>query len=175
MGFSKVDITPSYRYEDAWFFYEVISEGVHDSLYVNAFVFKQGNIKYAIAGCDVAMVSPEVCNAVREQVVSIGIPLEHVLINASETHNGPDYFGEFYQMFHNTALKEKGFDSAEPIDYSDFLVKRIVQAIKKANDSLISSTIEFARGNASAISFNRRYEMKDGSIGWNPGKKILIL
>ena len=152
------------------FFHEVINEGVHDSLFARAFVFAQGDVKFAIIGCDVAMISPEVADAVRTEVSTMGFSPESVLIHASETHNGPDYFGEFRDVFHDGAMRKFGKDIAEPIDYGSFIIKKISLAVKEANNNLQNSSVSFAEGSASGIGFNRRYLMKDGSIGWNPGK-----
>ena len=170
VGFASSNITPPIGMRLCGTFEEKLSTGVHDSLYVRAFIFQQSNVKFAVVGCDLAMMSPEVCDAVRDQVMSLGLPRENVLIHASETHNGPDYFGELREVFHQRALKKYGYDPAEPIDYPAFLTHQITEAIRAANRALRRSEIYFGQGKAEGIAFYRRYRMKDGSIGWNPGK-----
>ena len=171
VGFSRVSITPPVGMRLCGTFEEKRSIGIHDSLYVRAFVFRQGGVKLAIAGCDLAMISPEVGEAVRTEVASLGFPKENVLIHASETHNGPDYFGEFREVFHQRAVAEHGYDPAEPIDYSAWLTTQISRAIRVAHRQLESAELRFGQGEAEGIAFYRRYRMKDGSVGWNPGKR----
>jgi hypothetical protein len=170
IGFASVNITPPAGMRLCGTFEERLSIGVHDSLFVRAFVFKQGDVQFAIAGCDLAMVFPEVCDVVRERVEVLGLIPDHVLIHGSETHNGPDYFGEFRDVFHERAIKEYGHDPAEPIDYSSFLVDKISDAIISASKLSQPSDMYFSSGECKGIAFNRRFKMKDGSIGWNPGK-----
>ena len=40
----------------------------------------------------------------------------------------------------------------------------------KANAKLAPASASFAIGQEEHVSFNRRYLMKDGTVGWNPGK-----
>jgi neutral ceramidase len=170
VGFASVNITPPIGMRLCGTFDERLSVGVHDSLYVRAFVFKQGDTKFAIAGCDLAMMFPVVCDKVRTKIRSLGFPAENVMIHASETHNGPDYIGEFRDVFHKHAIEKYGYDPAEPIDYSEFLIDKISKAIEEADKVLKPSEIFFISGKCKGIAFYRRFKMKDGSIGWNPGK-----
>ncbi len=170
VGFASENITPPIGMRLCGTFEERLAEGVHDSLFVRAFVFEQGEEKFAIAGCDLAMVFPEICDAVRQRVAALGLPPDHILIHGSETHNGPDYFGEFRDVFHAWAMKKYGNDLTEPIDYNVFLVNRITEAILSADSATKPSEIRFSFGECKGIAFNRRFRMNDGSIGWNPGK-----
>ena len=170
VGFARVNITPPIGMRLCGTFEERLSVGVHDSLYVRAFVFKQGETKFAIAGCDLAMIFPEVCDKVRTKIRSLGFAAENVMIHASETHNGPDYYGEFRDVLHDQAIKKYGYDPAEPIDYSEFLIDKIAKAIEEADKVLKPSKIFYISGKCEGIAFYRRFKMKDGSIGWNPGK-----
>ena len=170
VGFASENITPPVGMRLCGTFEERLATGVHDSLYVRAFVFQQGETKIAIAGCDLAMVFPEICDTVRQRLARFGLPPGHVLIHGSETHNGPDYFGEFRDVFHAWAIEKYGEDPAEPMDYNAFLVNRIAEAIISADKAIQPSKIRFSYGECKGIAFNRRFRMNDGSIGWNPGK-----
>ena len=170
VGFACKNITPPVGMRLCGTFEERLAEGVHDSLFVRAFVFEQGNEKFAIAGCDLAMVFPEVCDAVRQKVGAVGLLPDHVLIHGSETHNGPDYYGEFRDVFHQQAISQYGKDPAEPFDYNTFLIDKIAEAILLARKVSQLSELNFTLGKCTGIAFNRRFRMKDGSIGWNPGK-----
>jgi hypothetical protein len=46
----------------------------------------------------------------------------------------------------------------------------IAQSISRANASLEPAILSFGLGHEESISFNRRYFMTDGTVGWNPGK-----
>jgi hypothetical protein len=170
IGFARENITPPAGMRLCGTFEERLAEGVHDSLYVRAFVFSQGKTKFAIAGCDLAMVFPEICDSVRARVKYLGLSTDHVLIHGSETHNGPDYFGEFRDVFHQRAIDNNGYDPAEPVDYSQILVEKVSNAIISADKDALPSRLDFSSGICEGIAFYRRYRMKDGSVGWNPGK-----
>ena len=148
------------------------STGVHDPLRVYAHAFSQGTRSAVIVGCDVAMISPEVAEKIRKRLeADPGIPGDSVIIHASETHNAPDYFGEFREAFHKEAkLKNNGVDPAEKVNFAKILEDSIVETVQEAYKSKESCSIKFGIGKAEGISFNRRFHMKDGSIGWNPGK-----
>jgi hypothetical protein len=170
VGVARENITPPVGMRLCGTFEERLATGVHDSLYVRAFVFQQGETKIAIAGCDLAMVFPEICDSVRARIKKLGFSSTHVLIHGSETHNGPDYYGEFRDVFHEKAVAEKGKDPAEPIDYNRLLIEKISNAIRRASNLSMPAEIYFSSGKCSGIAFNRRFRMKDGSVGWNPGK-----
>jgi hypothetical protein len=170
VGWARVDITPPPGMRLCGSFNERLATGTHDPLWVRAFVFEQGGVKLALAGCDLGMISPAVCDAVRTAVRDLGLEPEHVLIHASETHNGPAFYWEVGRVFHERAVRELGHDPAEPVDYPKLLAGRIAEAIRAADRSLATATLSWAEGRCEGLAFNRRYVMKDGRIGWNPGK-----
>ncbi len=47
---------------------------------------------------------------------------------------------------------------------------KIAEAVRQAESRLESVTLSLTRGRESSIAFNRRFHMKDGTVGWNPGK-----
>ncbi len=170
VGFSQVNITPPIGMRLCGSFDEMVNTRVHDSLFVRAIVFKQGKTTFALAGCDLAMVFPEITDSVRKLIAIEGLPPENILIHATETHNGPDYFGEFRDVFHQRSMQALGYDPLEPIDYSKFLIAKICTAIKHAEQNLFKADLRHGVGKCEGIAFNRRYRLKDGTIGWNPGK-----
>ena len=54
--------------------------------------------------------------------------------------------------------------------YRESLPAKIAEAVRQAESRLTPVTISTARGRESSIAFNRRFHMKDGTVGWNPGK-----
>lgn len=148
------------------------STGVHDPLRVYAHVFTQADESAVIVGCDLAMISPKVAANVRNRLKdSLGIEEKSIIIHASETHNAPDYFGEFWEAFTKEAKeKNNGVDPDEKAQFSKILENSIVETVEKAFKSKEFASVRYSQGEAKGISFNRRFHLKDGSIGWNPGK-----
>ena len=171
VGFAQEEITPPVGMRLCGSFHERVSTGVHDPLWARANVFAQGSTAFAIVGCDLAMISPSVASQARTAIeASCGLPPENVLIHGSETHNGPDYFGEFREAFRRRAFAEHGSDPAEPVDFARLLAERIAQAVCDAHANLASASIACGETSCKGIAFYRRFRMSDGSIGWNPGK-----
>ena len=54
--------------------------------------------------------------------------------------------------------------------YSDELPGKIAEAVRLADSALAPANLLVAHGKESSIAFNRRFHMKDGTVGWNPGK-----
>lgn len=152
-------------------FKERVSTGVHDSLRVRSFVFTQGRTRFVISGCDLAMVRPELGRVVRKRLEAKGFIGSNILIHASETHNAPDYFGEFRDVFHERAVARHGEDPLEPIEYESFLAEKMIESILEAEKRQRTASVSFGSTAVPNTAFNRRFLMKDGSIGWNPGKK----
>ena len=129
VGTAQLDITPPVGMRLCGTFQERLSTGTHDPLFVRAIVFSQGETTFAIAGCDLAMISPAVASQARTVIASsCAIRAENVLIHGSETHNGPDYFGEFREAFHRRALIKHRRDPAEPGDFPRTLAEPISPA-----------------------------------------------
>ena len=69
VGMAQLDITPSVWMRLCGTFAERLSTGTHDPLMVRAIVFSQGGVVFAIAGCDLAMISPAVASQARIAIV----------------------------------------------------------------------------------------------------------
>lgn len=171
IGMAELEITPSVGMRLCGTFHERLSTGVHDPLMVRSIVFSQADLSFALAGCDLAMISPSVASQARTQIAaSCGLSPNHVLIHGSETHNGPDYFGEFREAFHRRALAVHGHDPAEPGNFPKTLAESIAAAVCQAHANRRPASLSFAHSQCEGIAFYRRFRMKDGTIGWNPGK-----
>jgi len=57
------------------------------------------------------------------------------------------------------------------LEYSEALPSRIEESVRLANERLQPAQLAVAEGRCEELTFNRRYFMRDGSIGWNPGKR----
>ena len=83
------------------------------------------------------------------------------MISATHTHTGPviDSGSRF------------GGNSPLVKSYLAALPGRIAEAVRLAESRLKPARAFAARGREDSIAFNRRFHMKDGSVGWNPGKR----
>jgi len=54
--------------------------------------------------------------------------------------------------------------------YAEDLPKKIAESVKLAAAALKPVGVSAAIGREPSLTFNRRFYMKDGSVGWNPGK-----
>jgi hypothetical protein len=172
VGQSSIDITPPIGYRMAGYFYERRSTAVHDPLLAKTLVFKQADTAFALTVCDLCHISPAVVAQARALASKqTGIPPDHIAISATHTHTGPDYFGVLRDHLHRLALATHGKDPAEEIDYPNVLAEKIATGIAEAAKSAAPANLKIGAGKQNNLAFNRRFFMKDGSVGWNAGKK----
>lgn len=171
-GFAVADITPPVGWRRAGGYSEVVSTGVRDPLLAKAMVLSQGEVCVALVGNDLTSVPRELTDRARRQAsAKTGIPFEHIVITATHTHGGPEYYGPLRAFLHARAQREnRGKDPHETIDYQGLLVERWVEVITNAHAARRLVNLSVAVPLQSGLAFNRRFLMKDGSTGWNPGK-----
>ena len=171
-GFATTDITPPVGWRRAGNYTEFISTGVHDPLFAKAMVLSQGKTTVAFVGNDLCSVPRELTDRARKRASEkTGIPFANIVITATHTHGGPEYYGPLRDFLHARALKENGGkDPREPIDYHALLVERWAEVIVKAHAARQPVTLSVVVPQQEGMAFNRRFLMKDGSTGWNPGK-----
>jgi neutral ceramidase len=172
VGFATADITPPPGWRRAGGYSEVISTGVHDPLFTKALALSQGDTTVAFVGNDLTSVPCELTDRARRRAsAQTGIPVANIIITATHTHGGPEYYGPLRDFLHARALKENGGkDPREPIDYHALLVDRWVDVIARAHAMRKSASLSVTVPLQPGLAFNRRFLMKDGSTGWNPGK-----
>lgn len=166
-GVAEVDITPPVGYPH----YRGFATGVKDPLYVKALVLQQGEVKWALAVCDLLWIERDLSAEVRLQVrEKTGIPFENILLSATHTHTGPAYHPNIYEL--NEHRREGGAAAAEAIareNYPEVLRDRIVEALVTAHDAAVPVTLGTATARISDLSFNRRFFLADGKVRTNPG------
>ena len=118
-GFATTDITPPAGWRRAGNYTEFISTGVHDPLFAKAMVLSQGKTSVAFVGNDLCSVPRELTDRARKRASEqTGIPFANIVITATHTHGGPEYYGPLREFLHARAVKENdGRDPREPIDY----------------------------------------------------------
>jgi hypothetical protein len=56
------------------------------------------------------------------------------------------------------------------VDFTEGLPAKIAESVRLANANLQPAQFSAAKGRCDNLTFNRRFFMRDGTIGWNPGK-----
>ena len=171
-GFDTAEITPPVGWRRAGGFSELISTGVHDPLFAKAMVLSQGDVSLAFVGNDLCSVPRELTDLARRKASErTGIPADHIVIAATHTHGGPEYYGPLRDFLHARTERENGSrDPREPIDYRSLLVERWTDVIVRAHAARRAVRLSVVVPRQHGVAFNRRYLMKDGSTGWIPRK-----
>ena len=172
VGFAAADITPPVGWRRAGNYTELISTGVNDPLTTKAMVVQDGDVTFAFVGNDLCSVPRDLTDLARLRASRLtGMPAANIVITATHTHGGPEYLGPLREFLHQRAMKaNNGIDPHEPIDYRKQLVERWADAIAAAWSNRQPASLELVIPRLEGIAHNRRYWMKDGSVGWNPRK-----
>jgi hypothetical protein len=169
-GVAVVDITPPIPFRMSGYFMERLSTAIKDPLHAKAVVFQQGDESAALVFCDVVGISHDVAaDARRAASEATRIPADHIAISATHSHTGPLYFGALSDYFRQRNITKLGKDPYDPSPYRDTLVQNIVKAITDAKAALEPVELRSGYGLENRLSFHRRFQMKDGSVQWNPG------
>jgi hypothetical protein len=164
-GAAQVVITPPKGAPMAGYYNTRLAEGTHDDLFAKALVFEKGGVEVALVACDVVSLPREIIEEARRIVQqNTGIPADHVMISATHSHTGP--------VILTTPSRYNLQGDAKRIteEYTRALPARIAQAVEAANGRLQPAHIRASVGREDTLAFNRRYFMRDGTVGWNPGK-----
>lgn len=165
LGVAEADITPPAGAPLAGYYYNRDAAGVHDPLHVKAMVLEQGGVKVAMAALDLVSMPRDIVESARAIVQQrIGLAPDHVMISATHAHTTPVVLTN--PSRYNLEGKDKQIAQA----YTDSLAGKIANTIIDANTRLEPVEMRAGVGEEKTLSFNRRFFMKDGTIGWNPGK-----
>ncbi|HYE33790.1 MAG TPA: hypothetical protein VEH27_20385, partial [Methylomirabilota bacterium] len=165
VGAASVKITPPTGAPMAGYYYERAAEGTHDELLANTIVLEVDGKLAALVSLDLISTQRRFVEAARAEVSrTLGIPADHVMISATHAHTGP--------IFASTSARFDSQGGSNPIavSYTEQLPKWIVESVSLAKERLAPVTISAAKGVAEGLAFNRRFHMKDGTVGWNAGK-----
>jgi hypothetical protein len=164
-GAAAVVITPPSGAAMAGYYQNRAAAGVHDDLYAKAIVFEKDGVRAVLATCDLVSIPGAVVLEARTLIQqSVGIPPSFVMISATHTHTGPIVMEQPSRY----NLSNEGKRIAD--DYTAALPGKIAEAVQNAAAALQPAQMRSAIGIETSLPFNRRYFMKDGTIGWNPGK-----
>ena len=165
IGAAAVKITPPLGVPLAGQYYDRGATGVHDDLFAKALVFEKSGVKVAIVACDLVDIGTDIVPAVRKMAGSMtGIPEDHIMVSATHSHTGPVIPSP------GNINSSQGVIPEILTTYISKLPGLISESIRQANENLKAALISFGMGHEETISFNRRFFMTDGTVGWNPGK-----
>ena len=133
-------------------------QGIHDSLYVFATVFDDGETQAAMITADLIGFSNQFYMQTGQIIEQrTGIPVSKIMLAATHNHGGPR---------NNTY----GSDSPPEVDqYVDWLQQQVVEAVQQAASALVPVKIGVGKGKCT-MNINRRAPFADGNIwlGRNP-------
>lgn len=166
VGAAAVPITPNPGTPMAGYYSARASEGVDDDLFAKAIVIEQDGSKVAMVVCDLISMPRLVAEEARKLVDrQLGIPPERVMISATHTHTGP--------TLPSGSARDPAEEGAADVArrYVRTLPQLIARSVALADDALRPAKVSVGVGREEHLAFNRRFLMKDGTVGWNPGKK----
>lgn len=165
VGAAAVKITPPRGAAMSGYYYNRAAEGVHDDLYAKAVLLESGGRKAGMVACDLSALPREIVEAARKQIDAGGILRgADVLISATHTHTGPVILAG------PTRYNLEGEMLRITRQFAEMLPGRIAESVRLAGSALQPARVFAGIGSEPSLTFNRRYFMKDGTVGWNPGK-----
>ena len=166
VGAAAVSITPPVGAALAGYYSPRQASAVHDELYASALVMEQDGSRAAMVVCDLLTLPRGIVLQSRQIIAQqCGIAADRVMISATHTHTGPALP---VGSSRDPALEA---DTPQMQEYVRALPGLIARAVKEADAKLAPARVSAAIGREEHLSFNRRYFMSDGTVGWNPGKR----
>lgn len=164
-GVGKVEITPPVGVPMAGYYHERGADGVLDPLYGKALVIESEGERVALVTLDLISVTRTVTDRARSLIAKkVGIKVENVLISATHAHTGPDLPEPGKRGLN------MGGQQQLAVEYAERLPGWIAESVRLANETRRPVRLSTAKGECEGLTFNRRYFMRDGRVGWNPGK-----
>ncbi len=165
LGRAAVKITPPVGVPMGGSYATRISEGLLDDLFAKALVFDLDGTRAAIVACDLVALNRAVVDQTRRLIEKqTGLRPEQVLLSATHTHSGP--------LISGSVTRDDVYGGNLDISkqYLATLPSSIAESVRLASSAMAPAHVWAAKAQESSVSFNRRFWMKDGSVGWNPGK-----
>lgn len=130
-------------------------EGIHDDVYVKAFVMDDNRTRALVVSTDLLFHDESLNLKIFEYAkAKYGIPMEHVVINHTHNHNAPSALG-----YDNENVSE---------EYEAFLEERTLRAIDRAFVNTFEGDMYHGTIEEYFLSVNRRRRMEDGTIQNRP-------
>ena len=165
LGTASVAINPPAGVGLAGYYHERGNEGVLDDLFAKATVFDAGQTRAALVVCDLISMPKWIVVEARKRIEErTGLPGANVMIAATHTHTAPVLFRE------SSRDDLDGGGSEVSKRYSQTLPGLIADAVVAAYEQRQLVRVSVAKEQEPQLGQNRRFWMRDGSVGWNPGK-----
>ena len=149
----------------AGYYHERGADGLLDPLFAKAMVIECGGNRAAIVALDLIGITRGITDEARDAIEkSTGIRADHVMIAATHAHTGPELAGR------GKRGSDYGGQQQIAVDYTEALPAKIAESVRLANANLQPAQLSAAKGRCEELTFNRRFYMRDGTVGWNPGK-----
>jgi hypothetical protein len=165
VGVASLDITPPLGIPMAGYYHARGADGVLDPLWIKALVIEAGGQRVALVTLDLISVTRAITDEARAAIEqATGIPGGHVMISATHAHTGPELANR------GTRSSDMGGEGALAVEFTEALPARIADTVRRASEHPLPVNLSAARGRCEQLTFNRRQFMRDGRVGWNPGK-----
>ncbi len=168
-GAARVVINPPAGVNMAGYYNFRACEGVLDDIHASALVIDDSTTRAALITLDLIGAPRELVEAVRAAVEKSGtMPGANVMISATHAHTGP-VPGRFLRT-------PDGPESGGPepgsvhAKYLEGLPGLIASSVLSAATKLSPVILSGVSGECTDVAFCRRFYMRDGTVGWNPGK-----
>lgn len=155
-GFARVNVTPMLGISMSGYYEDRFAEGAKDELELSALALSVGDTTALFLSLDILEIRKEIIDDFKESITkATDVPGDCIYIHSSHIHTGP------------TLVK----DSPEQLvrEYYQFLIHKMAFVSKAALEDRKPAKMGWAVGTAPAVSFIRRFRMKDGSVKTNPG------
>jgi hypothetical protein len=163
-GAAAVNITPPAGVGMAGYYFERAAEGANDDLFAKALVLEVDGTKVGLVTLDLISTTRPMVEAARREIErATGIPAASVMISATHAHTGP-------VLMDRDPRDPDRKGSKATREYSQRLPGLIAESVRLAAERLQPARASAAEVLEPNLSFNRRFHMRDGSVGWNPGK-----
>jgi hypothetical protein len=149
----------------AGYYTDRAAAGVHDELWAKSIVIDNGATSVALVALDIINTQRDYVQEARRLIrETAGIPGENVMISATHAHTGP--------IISNASARTvaSGGNQGLAAEYTKALPGLIAESVREAKAQLAPGKVFAGLGQEGGLSFNRRFHMKDGSVGWNPGR-----
>lgn len=154
-GAAIADITPRFPISMNGGMADRTATRANDRLSARCLVLDDGHARLAFVVCDSCMIPREVIDAAKARIAKdSGLPGKNVLVSATHTHTAPT-LGSVFQ-------------SEPDMAYRDFLSQKIAEGVAAATKNLRPARVGGASAPNSSQVFNRRWKMKDGTMGADP-------
>jgi hypothetical protein len=164
-GAAQVIITPPKGAPMSGYYHNRAASGVHDDLHAKAIVLESGGVRSALVACDLLGIPRSIIDKARTQIErDTAIPASRVMISATHAHTGPVLLSAVVRYNLEGEMKR----IAE--EYAESVPGKIAESVRLATAALQPARLRAGIGREDSLTFNRRFHMKDGSVGWNPGK-----